>query len=371
MRRSLPLRSVVVKIGSHLLFENGRVRRPVLKNLCAEIHRLKVEGRQVVLVSSGAIRCGEPYLQKKLSPSAKKVTQELQAAAAVGQPLLMQHYMKSFQKLGVIVAQVLLTRDDLAQRKRQQNARNTLATLLAKGVLPIVNENDTVATEEIQAMRFGDNDLLAALVCTALPADGLVLLTDVPGFFACGKLQQEIADPLPLLPHAGGPSRGMGGMQNKLLAAAMVRRMGGHVVIASGKERDVLQRIFQGEPLGSYVPPAKKRLSLRKCWLTFCLVERGKIVVNEGAAQALWDRKSLLPAGILRAEGNFSEGEKVAVRTASGRTIAVGITNYSKDALENLAGLKTSAIRERLGYFRGEEAVHKDNLVLVEELFAP
>lgn len=364
MSKVFPSGTVVIKVGSQLLCSKNGVHTRFIHALARQIVSLRQNGWKVVIVSSGAIRCGE-----RCFDFGGRRTRELQAAAAVGQPLLMQRYAEAFKKHNILVAQILLTRDVVSQRARQQNARNTMLTLIARQVVPIVNENDTVATEEIKAIRFGDNDILAAIVCTLVEAQALVILTDVDGFFVNGKLQGELEDPLSLIERAGGASFGFGGMRNKLLAASMMRRMGGHTFIAHGNKKEILTRMLDGEAIGTYIPPAKKRLPLKKCWIAFCAPKKGKIFINQGAKEALFRDKSLLPGGIVRVEGAFHAKENVHIVDEQGDKIGMGLTSYALSDLKAIAGKKTSEIPRVLGFSSGEEVIHKDNMVLLKELY--
>lgn len=361
----------VVKIGSSLLTDEGRgLAKAAIDDWVAQLAQLCRQGVEVVLVSSGAVAEGMARLGWATRPSA---LYELQAAAAVGQMGLVQTYESSFQKHGLKTAQVLLTHDDLANRKRYLNARSTLRTLLKLKVVPIVNENDTVAMEEI---RFGDNDTLAALVANLVEADVLVILTDQAGMFdkdprnnPDAKLLSEVsaADPL-LEAMAGGAAGkvGRGGMLTKVRAAKLAARSGASTLVAPGRASGVLDAIAAGQSVGTLFMPGQATFVARKQWLASHLQLRGKLVIDAGAARVLRESgRSLLAVGVKNVSGDFMRGEVVACVDEQGYELARGLVNYSADETRRIMGLASDRIEETLGYVDEPELIHRDNLVLI------
>ena len=371
-RRSLPkVRRLVVKVGSGLLasldsgLDAGRIAW-----LADELAGVVAGGKEAVLVSSGAIAAGMARLGFTERP---RSIPEKQAAAAVGQSALMWSYEQAFARHGLKVAQVLLTQEDISHRARYLNARNTLMTLLGFGVLPIVNENDTVAVEEI---KVGDNDNLAALVAHLVEADLLVLLTDVDGLYTGDPRHDPRARKIELVEtlteeiwRLGQDARGevsVGGMTTKLQAAQKAMASGVPMVIASGRGDRVLQRLLKGESVGTLFVPKADRLGARKRWLAFAVPPQGRLTVDAGARRALTERgKSLLPSGVIEVEGDFQAGEVVTLATADGKEFARGLTNYDADELRRIRGAKTTAVEGILGYKRLDEVIHRDNLVVL------
>ena len=369
----LPIaKRIVVKIGSSTLTRDGQLRPKKFTTLARDISRLVENGREVVIVSSGAIAVGAGQLG--WDHTGESVL-EKQAAAAVGQIGLIELYQRRFAKHGIHVGQVLLTRAGLEDRERFLNARRTMLELLRIGVVPIVNENDTIATEEI---RFGDNDNLAATIVSAIDADLLIILTDVDGLY---ERAPEVGKPTPplirtvgkitpaiRLAASGAGSRfGSGGMITKLEAATNAARAGAATVLCNGQISGVLERLIKGEQLGTLFSPGEK-LKGRKHWLAFTAKTRGQIVIDAGAARALTDLgRSLLPAGILRIEGQFDVGEAARCVDEEGNEVARGLVVYSSAEIERLAGLATAEISRVLGYTKGDEIIHRDDLVLVSE----
>jgi glutamate 5-kinase len=324
---------------------------------------------ELVLVSSGAV--AEGMVRMGLAARPESVHQ-LQACAAIGQMGLVQAYESHFREHGLRTAQVLLTHDDLADRRRYLNARSTLRTLVGWQVLPVINENDTVATDEI---RFGDNDTLAALVANLIEADTLVILTDQEGMFDRDPRHDPAAVLLPevqamderLLAMAGGGGNlGRGGMLTKIRAARLAARSGCATVIASGRGDDILVRLRRGDVLGTLLLPEQDRLAARKQWLAAHLQHAGRLVLDAGAVRALRDgRKSLLPVGVKKVEGNFLRGEVVACVDEQGMQVAVGLVNYSAGEAARIAGQPSDRIEGLLGYVDEAELMHRDNLVVL------
>jgi glutamate 5-kinase len=372
---SLRYRRLVAKLGTNVLTAGGeRLDLEVMAALVGQVARLQRLGAQVIVVSSGAIAAGRHRLG--LGRERRDVPQR-QVLAAVGQTDLMNAYQQLFAWHDITVAQTLLTRRDLADRQGYLNARNTLLALLELGVVPIVNENDVVAVEEIEGATIGDNDNLSALVANLVEADLLVLLTDTDGLYTADPYLEPAARPLRRVERIDeeverlardSHAQGRGGMVTKLQAAQLATASGCAVVIAHGRERDVLLRLALGEELGTLFPPAVDRLEGRKRWLLAGLSLRGSIVVDEGAARALRSRRaSLLPAGVKAVQGQFQRGDVVAVLDEAGRRIACGLANYSAREVEAIRGLRSDHIEEVLGYAYGQEVVHRDNLVLLRE----
>lgn len=359
----------VIKLGSALLTDNGYGLKSTSLDLWIEqIVQLRKEGIDVVVVSSGAVAEGISRLGRKEIPHA---IHELQAAAAIGQMGLIQAYEQSFKKFGVHTAQVLLTHDDIADRNRYLNARTTLRTLVEFGCVPVVNENDTVATEEI---RFGDNDTLAGLVTNLIEADLLVILTDQAGLFDAdprhhpdAKLIARCqAGDVELEKVAGqGGSLGRGGMLTKLKAASMAQKSGADTVIASGLEPDVLTRIARGDDVGTWLQAGQAPLTARKQWLASHKHVYGNLKLDQGAVEVLSSKgKSLLAVGVTAIEGDFRRGEIVACIDPGGKEIARGLVNYNSDEARKIIGHPSDSIETLLGYIYEPELIHRDNLIL-------
>lgn len=360
----------VVKIGSALLTANGvGLDQQAMAAWVRQMAILSERGIELVLVSSGAV--AEGMVQMGL-PGRPDSLHELQACAAIGQMGLVQAYESHFRNHGLKTAQILLTHEDLADRNRYLNARSTLHTLVGWGVIPVINENDTVATDEI---RFGDNDTLAALVANLIDAEALIILTDQEGMFDRDPRQDAAAVLLPevralddsLMGMAGGGGvLGRGGMVTKVRAARFAARSGCNTVIASGRTSDVLVRLADGDSLGTLLLPDEDRLAARKQWLAAHLQTAGRLVLDEGAVRALRSHgRSLLPVGVLRVEGAFARGEVVACLNESGEQVAVGLVNYSAEEAGRIAGLSSDRIVEALGYMDERELMHRDNLVVL------
>ncbi len=362
---------LVVKVGSSLITNEGRgLDHQRLAQWAAQVSTLVGMGKEVVLVSSGAIAEGMQRLGWVKRPHALN---ELQAAAAVGQMGLVEAYERCFRAHGLHTAQVLLTHADLSDRERYLNARSTLRTLLALKVIPIINENDTVTTEEI---KFGDNDTLGALVSNLIEADVLVILTDQPGLYTADPrkdpnatlVREAIAGDPALEAMAGGAGShlGRGGMFTKVLAAKRASRSGAHTVIASGREQDVLLRLARGERIGSQLVARRSPMAARRQWLADHLQVRGRLRLDAGAARALTEQgKSLLPIGVTEVTGDFRRGEVVACLDPEGRDIARGLVNYDADEARRIMGRQTREIEPILGYIDEPELIHRDNLALL------
>ena len=364
-------KTFVVKVGSSLVTNNGEgLDRASIAAWASQISMLVKQGKQIVLVSSGAVAEGMQRLGWKKRPVE---VNELQAAAAVGQMGLVQMYESCFAEHGLHTAQILLTHDDLTDRKRYLNARSTLKTLLDLNVIPIINENDTVVTEEI---RFGDNDTLAALVANLIEADALVILTDQQGLYSADPRKDkdakfinfETAGNVELEKMAGGAGSdvGTGGMLTKILAAKRAANSGAHTIVASGREADVLLRLSQGEAIGTHLQAAQMKTLAKKQWLADHLRTGGKLVLDDGAVRVLkTDGKSLLPIGVVEVQGSFERGDVVACINSAGNEIARGIVNYNSQEAARIMRKASSEIEKILGYVEESELIHRDNLVLV------
>jgi len=364
-------RRLVVKVGSALVTNDGRgLDHARLALWSGQIAKLTQLGKEIVLVSSGAIAEGMQRLGWARRP---KALNDLQAAAAVGQMGLIEAYERSFRAHGLHTAQVLLTHADLADRERYLNARSTLRRLLELRVVPIINENDTVTTDEI---KVGDNDTLGALVANLIEADALIILTDQRGLYTADPRKHPDAefvheamagDPrLEEMAGGAGSSVGTGGMLTKILAARRAARSGAHTVIVSGREPDVLARLAAGEPLGTHLIARQAPLAARRQWLADHLQVGGELVLDDGAARALREGgKSLLPIGVVEVRGEFQRGEVVGCVDATGRDLARGLVNYSADEARRIARHASSEIEGILGYVDEPELIHRDNLALL------
>jgi len=360
----------VVKIGSALLTNDGcGLRADSLDVWVKQIMALRERGIDVVLVSSGAVAEGVTRLGWQQRPSA---VHELQAAAAVGQMGLIQAYEQSFQQYDAHTAQILLTNDDISDRRRYLNAKSTLRTLVKLGIVPIINENDTVATNEIQ---FGDNDTLAGLVANLIEADVLVILTDQSGLYDCDPrvnpeaqlINEASAGDVSLEKYAGkGGKLGRGGMLTKLQAAKIAAKSGASTVIASGNEPQVLRKIADGKIIGTILSAARQPIAARKQWLANQTQIKGRLILDDGAVKVLREQgKSLLAVGVTRVEGSFKRGEIVSCLDAKGSELARGLVNYDKDEAAKIAGYGSEKIEGLLGYVDESELIHRDNLILL------
>ena len=367
---------IVAKFGTNLLTAGSdELDTRTMSSLVEQASRLLDEGREVIIVSSGAIAAGRHVLA---APKNRRDIPFRQVLAAVGQPHLMRSYDALFRKHDRVVAQTLLSRRDLADRVGYLNARNTLLGLMEMGVVPIVNENDAVAIDEIAGARIGDNDTLSALVANLIDADVLALLTDTGGLFTADPRTHKTATLIPKVERvtkeieeiAGGSARGgrgTGGMVTKLEAARLATGGGSDVYIAGGHERDVLHRVASGEHVGTMFPARRSRIESRKRWMLSGLGTHGSIVVDAGAAKALVERsKSLLPAGVQDVQGTFRRGDTVNICLPDGASpIACGITNYDDRDVAAISGIRSDRIMEVLGHQYGAEVVHRNNLVLL------
>ena len=363
-------RRIVVKVGTGLLAPpSGGVHTRRFAQIARDISALLDDGREIVLVTSGAVGLG----QRRLGRTERPLTlPEKQAAAAIGQIDLCRRYERSFAKNGYLVGQILLTHAGLSNRERFLRARRTFQELLAKRVVPLVNENDSVATEEL---RFGDNDRLAALVVNASSADLLILLTDVDGLYDRPPLEgrgtriPEVEKVnkrlLALTGDAPAGPGGTGGMRSKLEAAQAAARFGVPTVIAGGRRAGILEEILAGHDVGTLVHPALDRLSARKHWIAFSPRPRGSLEIDAGAARALLQRgRSLLPAGVVRIRGDFRVGDLVRCLAPGGQEVARGLVAYGADEIRTIQGQRTSQIPALLGYSNGNAVIHRDDLVL-------
>jgi len=361
---------IVVKVGSGVLTEDNGLNLKALRSISRQICQLADRGLEIILVSSGAMASGikKIGLSKRPDEIPKR-----QAIAAVGQAGLIMEYEKSFARYNKKVAQILLTSDDLVNRKRYLNARNTLCTLLSWQVIPIINENDTVVVEEI---KFGDNDNLAAMITLLMDADILINLTDIDGLYTKDPRKNKDAELIPVVTtikkdiekyatDIPGPL-GTGGMLSKIIAAKKVTAAGIPMLIAGGEKHDILIKLFAGKEHGTFFIPKKEKLANRKCWIAFTLKPKGTIMIDNGAAAAiLKSGKSLLPSGIVRVDGEFSVGAAVEFRRESNNEIlGTGLVNYCTSDIRKIMGLKSGKIKKYLGHKSYDEVIHRDNLAI-------
>ena len=363
--------TMVVKVGTRVLTDaNGQLDEQRIGQLAEQIHQVIVSGRKVALVSSGAVGSGMGRLGLKTRPTDLP---HLQAVAAVGQSLLVEAYERCLWQYGHHAAQILLTAEDFTHRTRYLNARNTILTLMDLGAVPIINENDTISTEELQT-TFGDNDRLAAIVANLIQAPLLVLLSDVEGLYD-GNPRDPASRLISTVDRVDGSIRSLvrdetgqlsrGGMASKLNAARMANRAGENAIIASGRRLEVLSSIIAGELVGTLFLAHNRSLAARKRWIGFTAQPRGQLVLDAGARRAVErEGRSLLPIGVVEAVGHFHKGDIVALRDAEGTEFARGLTNYSSDDIRRIKGLKTSAIAATLGHCPYQEVVHRDNMVV-------
>lgn len=374
MRKALlsHVKRVVVKIGSGVISTDAGLDEQRLAAIAEDVCALLDRGLEIILVSSGAVAAGKGQLGIEGRP---QTIPQKQAAAAIGQTRIIREYKETFQAHGYNVAQVLLTRDDLSNRRRYLNARNTMTTLLEYGVTPVVNENDTVVVEEI---RFGDNDNLSALVTSLVEADMLIILSDVDGFYDSNPADNPMAELIPVVERVtlaieamGGKSKGSlgtGGMATKLKAAKKAALSGVGTLIINGRRPHVLKQVFDGEDVGSYFLPAQSKLTAKKQWIAFSKKPRGKLLIDEGGRQAVIKRgKSLLPSGICGVDGGFERGDAVRLCDRDGREFARGVISYSLAETLKIMGKQCSEIETVLGYKYRDEVVCRDDLVLTIE----
>ena len=367
------VKRIVLKVGSGVLTRRSGLNLNLIDDLAADICQLRRRGTEVVLVSSGAIAAGMRKIGLAKRPAGVSA---MQALAAMGQSRLIMAYEEAFARYGEKVAQVLLTRDDLTHRRRYLNARNTLFTLLSWKVTPIINEDDTVVADEI---KFGDNDALSAMVVSLIGADLLVNLTNIDGLYdrdprehpearriaVVGRVDRRIQQYASTIPGV----LGTGGMASKVAAARKAALGGVPTVIANGTTTGIIGEIFAGKPVGTLFLPEPTVLSRKKQWIAFTKAIKGTLVVDAGAEKALVERhKSLLPSGIREVAGRFAVGNAVAIHSEDGRRIGIGLVNYSAEQLTRIAGARSSQIEPLLGFRHDDEAIHRDNLVLAEEI---
>lgn len=362
----------VIKLGSALLTNDGSgLNQAELAKWVAQMVQLRTQGVEIIIVSSGAVAEGMKRLGWSTRPSA---LHELQAAAAVGQMGLVQAYESEFAKSGLHTAQILMTHDDLSNRARYLNARNTIQTLVAHGVIPIINENDTVVTDEI---RFGDNDTLAALTANLIGADVLVILTDQQGLYDANPRENPQAKlieqaqvsrkDIEAMASPEGGALGRGGMYTKVMAAKRAARSGTATLIASGREPNILPRLFSAENLGTLLVPDLEPMTARKQWLAGHLQARGYLTLDAGAVKVVMQQgRSLLPVGVIKVDGQFKRGELVICQDENGREIARGLANYDHNEARKILRQSSHKILELLGYEGDESLIHRDNMVLVE-----
>lgn len=362
---------IVVKVGSAILTDRDGINREVVRNLAREISFLRDSGREVILVTSGAVAAGK----KKIAfvPHGEVSLREKQAFAAIGQSCLMQTYEEAFSQYRQNIAQILLTHSDLADRDRYLNVRNTIMTLFRFGVIPIINENDTVSVEEL---RFGDNDTLGALITNLIEADMFICLTDVIGLYNGNPQENPDARPIytiaeitPEIENMAGSLKseaGTGGMQSKIRAAKMVAAGGGSSFIGPGREKNILQALFGGELVGTFFLPRKEKMQSRKHWISYVLKPKGSLILDDGACLAITRQgRSLLPSGILAVEGDFGIGDSVRCLDRNNTAIAVGLINYHAHDVAKIQGCRSDQISDILGFKDSDEVIHRDNLVVL------
>lgn len=361
---------IVIKIGSNILtYTKGGLNQKRINSIAKEVSEICNSGNDVIIVSSGAVAAGLKKLGFKERPKEIRLKQ---AVAAIGQSSLMWSYEKEFRKFGKKVAQILLTREDFSDRVRYLNAKNTISTLLSYGVIPVINENDTVATEEI---KFGDNDQLAALVAALVEAERLIILSDVDGLYPVDPkmnpgakiipLVREVTPEIEEMAGGAGSAVGTGGMYSKVLAAKKATSFGIRVNIISGKRKGLITSLLKGKHKGTEFLPMPKKIPSKKGWIAYAVKPKGTIKIDDGAVKAILKLgKSLLPSGITDVEGRFDIGDAVYIVDREGKRIAKGIVNYPSEDIEKIKGKKTSEIGSILGYKYSDEVIHRDNLVI-------
>ena len=362
---------ILIKVGSAVLTGVDGLDLKIIDGLVRDMSYLAHNGYSVVLVTSGAIVSGKHRMN--ITGQLKSMP-EKQAAAAIGQGRLMRIYSKSFEKNSLYVAQILLTLSDVTDRQRYLNIRNTLSTLMEWGVIPIINENDTVAVDEI---KFGENDNLAAMIANIIEADLFINLTSTDGLYDCNPMVSKKAKLIPVVREFSDEietaatdetsSSGTGGMKSKVQAAKKVTAIGIPCIIAPGKNKKILTDIMEGKEIGTLFLPMADRLNSKKYWIAFTLHPCGKLIIDDGAKKALLEKgKSLLPSGVTDVEGNFYPGDAVSCTDSEGTILAKGLVNYNSSEIRKIKGLKTSQISQALGYKDYDEIIHRDNLVVTK-----
>jgi glutamate 5-kinase len=365
-------KKILIKVGSAVLAGNDGLDIKIIDSLVRDMSDLVQKGYSLVLVTSGAIVSGKHRMN--ITEKLKSIP-EKQAAAAIGQGRLMRVYSKSFEKNGLYVAQILLTLSDVADRQRYLNIRNTLFTLMEWGAIPIINENDSVAVDEI---KFGENDNLAAMIANIIEADLFINLTSIDGLYDCNpvfskkakliRIVSEFSDEIEAAATEETSSIGTGGMKSKVQAAKKVTAIGIPCIIASGKKKKVLTDIMAGKEIGTLFLPMADRLNSKKYWIAFTLRPRGKLIIDDGAKKALLEKgKSLLPSGIIDVEGDFDLGDPVSCVGHEGTILAKGLVNFSSVEINKIKGLKTSQINQVLGHKDYDEIIHRDNLAITKQ----
>jgi glutamate 5-kinase len=364
-------RRVVVKVGSAILTGENGLNKQVIDNLAQEISFLHNSGREVILVTSGAVAAGRKKIH--ISDDLELTIKQKQALAAIGQSSLMHDYDEAFGEYGKNIAQILLTHSDLAHRKRYLNVRNTILTLFKYGVIPVINENDTVSTEEL---KFSDNDNLGALVANLIEADMFISLTDVDALYDSNPLTDsqakaiytvaEVTDEIIAMAGNSKSVLGTGGMCSKILAAKMVSAGGGSSFIGPGRQTDILKHLFSGEIIGTFFLPRKEKMQSRKRWIAYVLKPKGRLTLDQGACNAITrNGKSLLPSGVVEVEGQFGVGDPVRCVDLQNHPIAVGLTNFNSEDLRKIKGMRSDMIEKVLGIKESDEVMHRDNLVIL------
>lgn len=365
------VKRIVIKVGSAILTDEKGMNLDVVQGLVNQIARLRESGKEVILVSSGAVAAGKRRLL--IEQPMEFGIKEKQALAAIGQSILMHTYDEAFSLHNIKIAQVLLTHSDLGHRHRYLNIRNTLLTLLRFNVLPIINENDTVSVEEL---RFGDNDTLGALITNLIEADLFICLTDVAGLYDGDPRENpgslpianvyEISSTIEAMVASSKSDAGTGGMESKIRAVKMVSARGGSSFIGPGRKQDVLLQLFAGEEIGTFFWPARTKLHSRKHWIAYVLKPKGTLVLDNGAVRAVCTKgKSLLPSGIIGVHGKFGPGEAVRCCDENDKQLAIGLINYSSHDVEKIKGARSDQIEMLLGYKDSDEIIHRDNLVVI------
>ncbi len=367
------IKRVVFKFGTNILRnDEGDISLSRLYSFVEDISKLYKKEKEVIIVSSGSVALG----MKKLCPvkTASNTTVDKQAAASIGQPFLMKIWQEGFEKYGITVSQVLLTEDDFSNRKRYLNLRNTLCRLLECGIIPIINQNDTVSTSEVAQVCFSDNDKLSALVASKLDADLLVMVSDIDGLYDKNPKEFDDAKLIPVVEKvtskieklaSGASLGGRGGMITKLGAAKVVANSGAMAMIVNGKRPGIIKKIFDNEDAGTVFLSTNK-LSSKHRWIAYATNLRGAVIVNEGAKKALIEKQtSLLPIGILKVEGIFENGEVISIKDETGMEFARGVSNYTSCECEKLLGVHSEKIRDIIGYKQSDDIISKDNLVLL------